>query len=389
MVGRYSLAAAVATPLFMFANMQLAVVQATDTGRTYAFSEYRWTRCLTSTLAFLAVAIIGLLVYEGERSLAVAAFGLLRAVESLSDVHYGLFQQRERMDLVARSLILRGPLSLAFLALSIAATRSVVISVASVALASALTLLLFDRVSARSIVACQASPVSSSNPGRAGGRPVWGRLASLVGMALPLGLVMMMVSLETNVPRLIIGNRGGEGLLGVFVVVLSLAVAGGTIMGSLAQAALPRLARFYAAGQHSEFKAGLSQLLGVAGLVGLLGLAVAAVFGREILTLIFTAEYAEHQRLLILLMGAAAIQFVSTALGAGVSAMRCFAVQLWIHVGDVVFLVPACWVLFDRFGLLGAAWGVLAGAVVLCAAYGVVTAARLRAAKTVAPEDRP
>jgi len=385
MVGRYSLAAAVATPLFMFANMQLAVVQATDTERTYAFSEYRWTRCLTSTLAFLAVAIIGLLVYEGERSLAVAAFGLLRAVESLSDVHYGLFQQRERMDLVARSLILRGLLSLAFLAVSFAVTRSVAVAVGSAAVASTLSLLSFDRRAARSVLAGWTPPSTLLGAERSDGRPTRARLATLAGMALPLGLVMMMVSLESNGPRLIIGNRGGEVLLGIFAAVLSLSAAGGAIMGSLAQAALPRLARFHATGRRSDFNVVLSQLLGVAALLGLLGVAVAATFGKEILALFFTAEYAEHQRLLVLLMGAATVQFVATGLGAAVSAMRRFTVQLWIHVGAVAILLPACWVLLGRFGLTGVAWAVLAGGLLLCAAYGAVTVAGMRAAQAAAP----
>jgi hypothetical protein len=64
----------------------------------------------------------------------------------MSDVFYGLFQQHERMDRIAISMAIRGPLSLVGLAAGVWYTGSVVWAAAGSALASALVLAGYDIV---------------------------------------------------------------------------------------------------------------------------------------------------------------------------------------------------------------------------------------------------
>ena len=112
-VGRFALGSAIATPVIMFANLQFRVVVATDAEQSYQFRDYLGVRLVLLPAAFLVVLVIAVLGYNREQTLAIGMFGLVRCVESFSDLFYGFAQKHERMDLVARSLLIRGLSALA------------------------------------------------------------------------------------------------------------------------------------------------------------------------------------------------------------------------------------------------------------------------------------
>ena len=60
--------------------------------------------------------------------------------------------------------------------------------------------------------------------------------------ALPVGLVLMLISLSVNVPRYFISHHHGQRELGVYSAIANLMVAGTMVMTALGQAASPRLA---------------------------------------------------------------------------------------------------------------------------------------------------
>jgi O-antigen/teichoic acid export membrane protein len=58
MMGQFALALAISAPIFMFSNMGLRPILATDAGGNYEFSEYLGLRILCSLQAFLVLIII-------------------------------------------------------------------------------------------------------------------------------------------------------------------------------------------------------------------------------------------------------------------------------------------------------------------------------------------
>ena len=116
MVGRFALALAVTAPVFMFTNLQLRAVQATDRSHQFAFADYLGLRILSTALA-LAV-IVGLAAWSHYHypfwiAAVIVMVGLAKGSESISDAIYGIVQWHERMDLIARSMMLKGLISLA------------------------------------------------------------------------------------------------------------------------------------------------------------------------------------------------------------------------------------------------------------------------------------
>src|SRR5690554_6011534 len=109
-VGQFALALAVAAPVMLLCNLSLRQVQVTDAHETSPFADYLSIRAATSVLGLLIIAGIGIFHYGGQTAAVIVAVGVSKAFESLSDIFYGLEQRNERLDLVSRSLVLRGVL---------------------------------------------------------------------------------------------------------------------------------------------------------------------------------------------------------------------------------------------------------------------------------------
>ena len=112
-VGRFALGLAVTTPIIVFSQLQLRGVQATDARSEYDFGHYLALRLATTAAALCVIAAVaGWGGYGRNAALVILAVGLSKAIESITDVVYGLLQRRERMDRIARSRIIKGILSL-------------------------------------------------------------------------------------------------------------------------------------------------------------------------------------------------------------------------------------------------------------------------------------
>ena len=355
-VGRFALGSAIATPVFMFANLQLRAVLATDAAKSYEFRDYLGVRLLFLPAAMLLVLVIAFLGYNREQFLVISVFGLVRLAESLSDIFYGFAQKNERMDLVARSLWLRGLAALVLFGGTFYLTRSLVLSLAAQAAGWGLTVLLFDWPRLRGLI---------RTAGETSLRPRWNRktVKEIVWMALPLGFVMLLVTLRNTIPRTFLESIYGEEELGIFSALSYLVIAGSTVILALSQSSLARLSKYFAEGRREQFRSTIIKIVAVGVLIGIGGVLVAAVAGRPLLALLYSPEYAEYDGLFVLIMIAGGVTYVGSLLGAPVMAMRCFREILRVYIGNVIVLVLLVWQLIPRYGMTGAAIAMLGGAV--------------------------
>jgi O-antigen/teichoic acid export membrane protein len=377
MVGLLALGLAVTAPVMQLASLALRPVQATDIQRDFAFGHYLALRLLATAAALAAIALIAWTAgYRGERAWVVLLVGVAKAFESVSDIYYGQFQREERLDRVARSMMIKGILSLAALGLATHLTGSAVWGAAALAAAWGAVLLGYDAVVARRVL------------GAANVRPAWewARLAKLAWLALPLGVVVMLLSLTANIPRYFVEAKLGTRALGVFAALAYLLMVGGQLINALGQAASPRLARALCEGNPGAFGRLLAWLLAIGAGVGLVGVAVALVAGGPILRLLYGPEFADWNAVLIVLMSAGAVSYVAAFLGYGMTAARQFRVQPLIGSMSLAVTAGACAILVPRYGLVGAAWamGLGAAAQVILAGWSVAWA--LKRAKGVVPQ---
>jgi O-antigen/teichoic acid export membrane protein len=281
--------------------------------------------------------------------------GLAKGFENLSDAHYGVAHRHQRLDLVAQSMMLRGVSGLLALGTGYYLSRDLSVGLLAMAGAWGLIWWLFDRAATRRW---------REPPGpELAWRESLERRLRLAWLAAPLGVALMLVTLNPNVPRYFIEGMIGLGALGVFTATAQFVVAGRMLINAVCQAAFPRLADLYAAGDLGAFRRLLVRLIGLSALPGLLGLAVTIGFGRELLSLVYGPRFADGAQVFVWIMVVGVVIYAQTPLGYGLTAMHQFKVQPLIFGVAVAVNVAACLALVPAYGLLGATFAWLGAAV--------------------------
>ena len=309
------------------------------------FPEYFGLRLLTTALALAGIALLASTSHYGIATLSViAAIACAKGFESLSDVCYGQLQQRETMDRIAISMALRGLLSMAALAAVLGITGSVPWACAAMAAAW------LGVLSAYNLPNMAIHGTRGDLLLRAWRRGSFKRLKSLAAIAAPLGAVMMLLSLNSNIPRYFIERSYGVRELGIFAAIANFNAAGTTVISALGQSATPRLASLYAQGDFRQFRHLLGRLAGIGLLLGLAGVLGALFCGHEILRLVYGSRFSAESVALVWVMAAAAAAYVASFLGYGLTAARRFRIQLPIFSGLTALTVAFCFWLVPKPG---------------------------------------
>jgi O-antigen/teichoic acid export membrane protein len=208
----------------------------------------------------------------------------------------------------------------------------------------------------------------------------------LLWRSLPLGIVVLLTTLNSSIPSFFIKHGIGERDLGIFSALGLTISVGNMAVVSLGQSAFTRLSRAYASGNIAAFGSLLIVLLTCGAGLGVCGMLISKFAGREILTLLFRPEYAERADLLPWIMAAGAVLFMAQFLGFGMTAAGFYHSQVYLNILANVSLVAACYWLVAGKGLLGAILAMLIAAIVQLVASAVALAAAMRTKANIQTE---
>jgi O-antigen/teichoic acid export membrane protein len=365
MLGQYALAVAVATPVAMLFHLNLRATLATDSGGLHPFGDYLAVRLTTAAAGAVAIAAVAALSgYAYPESAAILLAGFAQLIENVSDIFYGALQRRERMDKIARSMIARAALAAVGLAMALWLTHNLLAAMSAMVIARLLVLLFYDR----------RVGTAGERLERTGRKTEW----HLLRTALPLGFVLMLISLNNNVPRYAIERYLGVRELGAFAAVAAFVGIGTTAVGALGHSAMPRLARYYAERNRAAFKKLAAGVLGMAFLIGVAGVVTAWVIGGFALRLVYRPEFAAYKGLLVEVMAVAVLGYIAIALGYVITSVRAFDPQLPLFVVVALASAAASWILVPRLGVHGAPVALAIAAAVQVAGELAILARRLR-----------
>lgn len=376
-VGQYALGMALVYPAMMLANMQLRSVMNSSVNDRAQFGHYLSLRLLTTFAAFAVIfGITQVLRYDRELTEVVLLVGVAYGIETISDVYYARLQLHGRMAEISKSLMTRAALSVLALAVSTYVTRSVVWGIAGVALARAIVLFGYDACERTHVLRRQTKWFLLN--GDLAPRFDAGEQRQLLWRSLPLGMVVLLTTLNSSIPSFFIKHGIGERDLGIFSALGLTISVGNMAVISLGQSAFTRLSRAYAGGKITAFGSLLVVLLTCGAGLGVSGMLISKFAGREILTLLFRPEYAERADLLPWIMAAGAVLFMAQFLGFGLTAAGFYHSQVYLNILANVSLVAACYWLVARKGLLGAILAMSIAAIVQLVASAAILAAALR-----------
>jgi O-antigen/teichoic acid export membrane protein len=385
LVGQYALGLALVYPVMMLANMQLRSVMNSNTNDGSQFGHYLSLRLLTTFLAFaIIVCITQVLRYDRELTEVVLMVGVAYGIETISDVYYARLQLHDRMAEISKSLMARAVLSVLALATATYVTRSVVWGIVGVAAARAIVLFAYDSRERTHLLRTRTKWYLLN--GELAPRFDASEQLQLLWRSLPLGIVVLLTTLNSSIPSFFIKHGIGDRDLGIFSALGLTISVGNMAVVSLGQSAFTRLSRAYANGNFTAFGSLLVVLLTCGAGLGVSGMLISKFAGREILTLLFRPEYAERADLLPWIMAAGAVLFMAQFLGFGMTAAGFYHSQVYLNILANVSLVGACYWLVAGKGLLGAILAMLIAAVVQLVASAIILAAGMRTKTNVQTE---
>jgi O-antigen/teichoic acid export membrane protein len=345
MLGQYALGLAIGTPVTLLASLSLRTVLVTDTAGDRTFGRYLRLRLAGMAAALVVIAGVAGLV-GGQSGFVVLLVGVVKAIDCVGDLYYGLFQRHGRMRDVGISMSINGVVTVAAAGTLLALTGSVVWAVLGSAAGSALGGIGYCVRAARPLRTTEAEIIVG----------VW-RL-SLV--ALPLGAASGIASVTVNLPRYAVEHRLGTAALGVFAALAYVVLASNMLLAAVVAPLLPAMSRLVAAGNGAALASMARRLLLGSLAVGGLAVAAAWALGEPLLRAVYGEEYARHADAFVVLTLAAAAAAVPYVVGTALSAVRRFGQQLLASAATLAATGGLAYLLTPAYGLTGAAWSVVA-----------------------------
>jgi O-antigen/teichoic acid export membrane protein len=264
--------------------------------------------------------------------------------------------------------MIRGPLSLVAFGLTFFFTHSLIACVGTMVLAWLTVFVVYDLRRANETLI----------PGETYFHLDWRVARKLFLLSLPLGIVMTLISLNVNIPRYLLEHYRGSAELGIFASLAYMLVAVSMVVNSLGQSSTVRLSYMFADRQFAKFRKLMLRLIGIGCGIGIVALIFASLFGRIALTVLYRPEYARSTGLLLIMVTAAGVSAIGSFLGYGMTAARCFRAQVPLTAACTLTAAGASAMLVPRYGSIGAAFGLLASALIFAigAAYLLTTATR-------------
>lgn len=379
-LGQYLLGLAIATPVLQFFGLELRSALVADARSQFTPGTYHALRRFALLPAGLI--LLATLFFVADRELGSAGAALLagvfalRVTWSLADVGWGTLQRRERLDLLACSVGLRGvTLLLAFVAVLLVPRTGDASGAGRAALgiwlataASATILVLFDHPRTR-------------GPSAGDRSWSWTALGALARQTFPLGLVALVITLCDSFPRLMFESPqvpDGKAQLGYFGSLAYVTLAGNLIIIQASTAAAHRLSRYYQQDLRAFLRLGARLTLAALG-IGAAVVLLAKLCGQWLLTVLYTPEYAQFEGAFLTIVVAHGLALLTNVFGVATTQMRLFWIQVPVQLATLAATVLAAVLLIPGpTPVQGAAQTVLVRSIVQFILYSGCAAAGIR-----------
>src|SRR5699024_9873265 len=284
-------------------------------------------------------------------ALVILILSFAKSIESISDILHGQMQKHERLDMTAKSQIIKGLLSLGIFAYLMYITGNLVLSTLGFMVSWLLILIVYDFKNV-----CLFGEITFTFNKQ--------QQLRLLKLTIPLGLAQLIASLNANVPRYFIESVHGAETLGFFAEIIYITTAGNNIIMAIGGATIPRLSRFYQQKNIRDYVKLITAFLLLIVLGGIVALVIVKSFGGKILGLLYTPEYVIYTSEFFLFMLVGVIMYIGKFLETGLTATRKFSIQPYINMLILLIILTLSYMLIPRYGLAGAGYTLLIAEVV-------------------------
>lgn len=342
-LGYYSYALAVTAPIFLLSNLQLRPLLVADlnTSKSFDFSQYFSLRIITIVLAI----IVSLLFTSGDTTISIIIMILvvfIKASEALSDLIYAYYNAIKRTTFISKSLTIKSMLVIFSSLIVLYLTKSIVYSLFATLFGYILVLIFLDI--RENINHIKNISFFDRN------------LKYIFVSGLPLGIAVMLISLQTNIPRYFLENYLSIEIVGVYTIFYYFLVIGSIVINSVCQYLSPYFSEYYKDLNVNQLKTVMTQAFSIALVLGILGLIVSIPLHSFIVGAIYGTDYIEYSYTLPYIMFAGVFSYLSVVNGYLLTSLGLLKIQIPIFSFLVSITFLYSYLLIPTYGLMGAAY---------------------------------
>ena len=180
------------------------------------------------------------------------------------------------------------------------------------------------------------------------------KLKKIVKIGLPLGMAVMLISLQTNIPRYFLEYYSNVELVGVYTILYYFIIIGGIVINSVCQYLSPYFSEFYRDLKIDDLKKTIRNAFLIALSLGIVGLVISLFLNNFIINIVYGNDYLVYAYLLPYFMIAGIFTYLSVVNGYLLTSLKLLKIQMPIFLVLVCLTILYSYVLIPTYGLIGA-----------------------------------
>lgn len=335
-VGLYIFALAFIKPIFIPLNLQLRSLFVTETDSNLKVQDYHSLRILGNIVTIISIVVIAL-VSSPDKLPILLLIALIKIIESQSEMCHAIFQKQQEMVFIGLSKLINGTLII------------VSIYVGIILEAEFQYLILIWAIASLSILVFLDIPMSRKKDNDFLNFKKYfklNKMKKIFWFAWPLFFLEIVSKYYESYPSLSVEKYFGLETLAIFGSIIYFKAIGGQILTQIINIVEPKLANLFKGEQYKEFHRLVLKLVVLGALVGIVIIFILDLTGSFILRNIFTAEYAKHSKLLVLIAISSAISYLYSFLSTALTCMRKHYIKLPISIIGLLLLI--CLTYFNK-----------------------------------------
>jgi O-antigen/teichoic acid export membrane protein len=344
-LGTFTLAIAISNPFFQFFNLQLRSVLVTDRDESFSFEDYSSLRLISTFTVLIFGVLVSYLIFDSgiQVKIAIAVF-CSYAIDALIDIFNGKLHFHERFDLIALSVFLRAICNVLGIVVGFYFFDNLFVGLLLTCFLKLLSFCFYDVNIVLKLYPVTQKFSSSFN---------FTKIKIIVIKALPLGITLLIASLNINVSKYFVNYFFGIKMQGLYSTMAYLIVVGTVFIATIGQVILPKISvKFYNNDLKRVVLINYTYLF-LSFLVGVVAFMFSYFYHKEIITLFFSYNVAQQSKLLVWLMGSSLFIYLASAQGYCLTAIQIFKQQPYIGLIALIINVLGSLYAGKDFGMEG------------------------------------
>ncbi|OBW58434.1 hypothetical protein A9986_05725 [Solibacillus silvestris] len=345
-LGIYSLGLAITAPIVIFFSFELRTLLATESKNEMNFGQYFGSRVVHLIISYFTIVLIAIIYSNDSKVIAaILLIGMIKVFEALSDICMGLFQKKQRIDIIGKSQLYKGLLSIITFSAIYIPTQSLVISLIGLLLVMIIRLFTFDLKNLKKYVETFLIFDNSS--------------IKLMKYALPLGIASLISSLITNVPKYLLEYQVGIEAVGIFSALYYILVACNMLITPISLLAAPRIANTLDNKDNVNFiKENI--IFSLFSVIAFLIIFIPVyLYSEWVITFLYGEEYILYSQVFVIITLSLLFGFLNAFYSLSTIAARIIKIQPIFKFFLSLIIIISSYYFINEFGIMGAAYALI------------------------------